>query len=147
MKVPRLKPEDWFFVQKIPHYFMTISFLDFRFLIYYVLHRRAKEVPRAGFRRIDNNESMGVGVLVADLELPCQSEKTIVNKVRTERIFIDKKPKWVKHVLPEEKLDDVAYFPSKSWRQLSEQTGISKTSAFTVTKLLKFKKFPKTCLE
>lgn len=57
---------------------MTISFLDFRFLIYYVLHRRAKEVPRAGFRRIDNNESMGVGVLVADLEFPCQDEKTIV---------------------------------------------------------------------
>ncbi|PSN35441.1 hypothetical protein C0J52_22999, partial [Blattella germanica] len=75
----------------------------------------------------------------------------VKKKLRTEGIFIDIKPIRVKRVSTEEKLDDVAYFlqnsPSKYLRHLSQQAGISKTSARKAMKLLKFKKFLKTCSE
>ncbi|PSN32902.1 hypothetical protein C0J52_13322 [Blattella germanica] len=61
-----------------------------------------------------------------------------------------RQPTRVKRVFTEEKLDNVDYFlqnsPSISHRRFSESTGIFKMSACKATKLLKFKKFPKTCI-
>ncbi|PSN46079.1 hypothetical protein C0J52_02269, partial [Blattella germanica] len=69
----------------------------------------------------------------------------LVCKVRETGAFTDKK--WIRKrtVLTEEKLDDIAaYFeqsPHKSLSKLAQQVGVSASSVWNATKLLKFKPY------
>ncbi|KAJ4433388.1 hypothetical protein ANN_15647 [Periplaneta americana] len=65
----------------------------------------------------------------------------IVNKFKTTGSVLDKKRRRRRHVLTEEKLDDIGaqleQSPQKSLTQLAQQAGVSRTSAHNATKLLK----------
>jgi len=72
----------------------------------------------------------------------------IVNKVRQTGSVLDKKPESKRRVLTEKKLDEIGarleHTPWKSLRHLAQETGVSKSSARTATKLLKLKPFKET---
>jgi hypothetical protein len=70
-----------------------------------------------------------------------QTIHNLVNKFKTTGLLIDKEQKHKRRVLIEEKLDDIAtrleHTPSKSLKCLALEIGVSKSSARTVTQLLK----------
>lgn len=71
--------------------------------------------------------------------------RKLVNKFRDTGSILDKKRRVKRRVLTEEKLDEVGerleHTPKKSLRRLAQETGISKTSAWKATKLLKLKPY------
>jgi transposase len=69
-----------------------------------------------------------------------QTIHNLVNKLRSTGLLIDKKPKHKRQVLTEEKLDDIEarleHTPRNSLKRLAQDTGVSKSSARTATKLM-----------
>jgi hypothetical protein len=65
----------------------------------------------------------------------------LINKVRSTRSLLDKKPAKNRHVPTEEEIDKIRarleHTPQKSLRCLAQETSISKLSAAKATKLLK----------
>jgi gamma-glutamylcysteine synthetase len=79
-----------------------------------------------------------------DERVPCkQTIHNLVNKLRSTGLLIDKKQKHKRRVLTEEKLDDIGarleHTPRKSLKRLAQETGVSKFSARSATKLLKLR--------
>jgi transposase len=72
-----------------------------------------------------------------------QTIHNLVNKLRTMGFLIDKETKYKHRVLTEKKLDDTGarleHTPGKSLKRLAQGIGVSKSSARTATKLLKFR--------
>jgi transposase len=70
-----------------------------------------------------------------------QTIHNLVNKLRTRGHLIDKKQKHKRRLLTEEKLDDIGarleHIPRKSLKRLTQETGVSESSARTATQLLK----------
>jgi hypothetical protein len=70
-----------------------------------------------------------------------QTIHSLVTKLRTTGLLIDKKQKHKCQVLTEEKLDDTVarleHTPRKSLKHLAQETGVSKSGARTATELLK----------
>jgi hypothetical protein len=70
-----------------------------------------------------------------------QTIHSLVNKLRTTGLLIDKKQKHMCRVLTKEKFDDIGarleHTPRKSLKRLAQETGVSKSSARTATQLLK----------
>ncbi|PSN34968.1 hypothetical protein C0J52_24961 [Blattella germanica] len=69
--------------------------------------------------------------------------KNLAKKFNETGSVINKKIKRTRHVLTEEKLDDIAerleHSPKKSLKRLAQETGISESSARNATRLLKMK--------
>jgi transposase len=69
----------------------------------------------------------------------------LANKLRSTGLLIDKKQKHKGRMLTEEKLDDVGarleHTPRKSLTRLAQETGVSRSSARTATKLLKLRPY------
>ena len=67
--------------------------------------------------------------------------RKLVNRFRETGFVLDRKPQRTRHVLKEEKLDDIKQTlersPRKSLSRLSQETGVSQFSAWKATKLLK----------
>jgi hypothetical protein len=67
----------------------------------------------------------------------------LANKLRTRILLIDKEQKHKRRLLIKVKLDDIGArfehtnMPRKSLKRLAQETGVSKSSARTATKLLK----------
>jgi transposase len=70
-----------------------------------------------------------------------QTIYNLVNKLRTTGLLIDKKQKHKRRVLTVEKLDDtrarLEHTARKLQKHLTQETGVSKSSASTTTQLLK----------
>jgi hypothetical protein len=73
-----------------------------------------------------------------------------VNKLRTTGLLIDKKTKHKRRVLTEEKSDDtrarLKHTPRISLKRLTQETGVSKSSARTATQLLKLRPYKITAI-
>jgi hypothetical protein len=73
-----------------------------------------------------------------------------VNTLRTTGLLIDKKQKHKRRVLTEEKLDDIGpgleHTSRKSLKRLTQETGVSKSSARTATQLLKLRPYKITAI-
>jgi hypothetical protein len=73
-----------------------------------------------------------------------------VNELRTTGLLIDKKTKYKRRVLTEEKLDDVGasleHTPRNSVKLLAQETGVSKSGARTATQLLKLRPYKTTVI-
>jgi hypothetical protein len=77
-----------------------------------------------------------------DERLPSkQTIHTLVNKLRTTGLLIDKKQKYKHRVLTEEKLHDIGarleHTPRKLQKRLAQETGASKSNVRRATQLLK----------
>jgi hypothetical protein len=72
----------------------------------------------------------------------------LINKVRSTGSLLDKKPAKKHSVFTKEKLDEIGarleHTPQKSLRCLAQETGISKSSAAKVTKLIKLRPYEMT---
>jgi hypothetical protein len=69
----------------------------------------------------------------------------LVNTIRSTGLLIYKKQKQKRRVLTDEKLDDTGarleHAPRKSLKRLAQDTGVSKSSAKTATKLLNLRPY------
>jgi hypothetical protein len=69
-----------------------------------------------------------------------QTIHNLVNKLRSTGFLIDKKQKYKRRVLTEEKLDDTGarpeHTPRKSLKSEAQETGVSTSSAWKATQLL-----------
>jgi hypothetical protein len=79
-----------------------------------------------------------------------QTSRSLVNKLRTTGLLIDKKQKHKRRMLTEEKLDatgaTLEHTPRKSLNRLAQETGVSKFGARTATQLLKLRSYKTTVI-
>jgi hypothetical protein len=72
-----------------------------------------------------------------------QTVHSLVNKLRTMTLLIDRKQKHKCWVLTEEKLDDIGarleHIPRKSLKHIAQETGVSNSNARRTTQLLKLR--------
>jgi hypothetical protein len=72
---------------------------------------------------------------------PADKQFSLLNKLRTTGLLLDKKQKHYHRVFSEEKLDDIGtkleHTPRKSLKRLAQETGVSKSNTWTDTQLLK----------
>ena len=77
--------------------------------------------------------------------------RKLVNRFRETGSVLDRKPQRTRHVLTEEKLDEIGQTlersPRKSLSRLSQKTGVSQFSAWKATKLLKLKPYKITVVQ
>jgi transposase len=70
-----------------------------------------------------------------------QTIHNLVNELRSTGLLTDKRHKHWRRMLTKEKLDDIGarfeHTPRKSLKRLTQETGVSKSSARTATQLLK----------
>jgi hypothetical protein len=75
---------------------------------------------------------------------------SLVNKLRTTGLLINKKQKHMRWVLTKEKLDDIRarleHTPRKLLKHLAQETGVSKPSAIKETQLLKLRPYKTTVI-
>ena len=77
--------------------------------------------------------------------------RKLVNRFREKGSVLDRKPQRTRHVLTEEKLDEIGqtleHSPRKSLSRLSQETGVSQFSAWKATTLLKLKPYKITVVQ
>jgi transposase len=80
-----------------------------------------------------------------------QTILNLVSKLRSTGLLIDKKQKHNHRVLTEEKLGDIGakleHTPRKSQKRLTQETGVSKSSARRVAELLKLRSYKTTVIQ
>ena len=77
--------------------------------------------------------------------------RKLVNRFRETGSVLDRKPQRTRHVLKEEKLDEIGLMlersPRKSLSRLSQETDVSQFSAWKATTLLKLKPYKITVVQ